>query len=254
MSRSFNRSLAYLLKQRSQLHSDVVAMLQSLRSKVSRWGWGRTLFAGFMSCLRTYAGIHIYRVNLRPLVPRSAAPVQLPAGISLSIVPPPKLLDAANDPELDMESGFVRGALARGDVAFGAVDGDHLIAYVWRPFGAAPDADGLWVKVDPPYHYAYKAFTLPAYRGKRIHIALSHLSDDYFLERGYTAEVGFSEISNFPGIAAADFLGRKRVGFAGYVQWFGRAIPFRTAGVKRIGFELFEPQPSDDRLFRYRRV
>jgi len=63
-----------------------------------------------------------------------------------------------------MESGFVRAALARGDVAFGAFDGDQLIAYVWRPFGAAPDADGLWVKVDPPHHYAYKAFTLPAYR------------------------------------------------------------------------------------------
>ena len=172
----------------------------------------------------------------------------------MCIVPPPQLLDAANDPELDMESGFVRAALARGDVAFGAVDADHLIAYVWRPFGAAPDADGLWVKVDPPYHYAYKAFTLPAYRGKRIHIALSYLSDDYFLERGYTAEVGFSEISNFPGIAAADFVGRKRVGFAGYVKWFGRAVPFRTPGVKRVGFELFEPRPTDDRLFRYRRV
>jgi len=112
----------------------------------------------------------------------------------------------------------------------------------------------LWVKVDPPYHYAYKAFTLPAYRGQRIHIAVSHLSDDYFLERGYTAEVGFSEISNFPSIAAADFLGRRRVGFAGYVKWCGRAVPFRTAGVKRIGFEFFAPQPSDDRLFRYRRV
>ena len=172
----------------------------------------------------------------------------------MCIVPPPQLLDAANDPALDMESGFVRAALARGDVAFGAVDGDQLIAYVWRPFGAAPDADGLWVKVDPPYHYAYKAFTLPAYRGKRIHIALSYLSDDYFLERGYTAEVGFSEISNFPGIAAADFVGRKRVGFAGYVKWFGRAVPFRTPGVKRVGFELFEPRPTDDRLFRYRRV
>ena len=227
--------------------------LESLRARVSRWGWGRTLFAVFMSCLRTYAGIHIYRVNLRPLAPRIATP-PLPAGIRLGIVPPSKLLDAANDPELDMESGFVRGALARGDVAFGAFDGDQLIAYVWRPFGAAPDADGLWVKVDPPYHYAYKAFTLPAYRGKRIHIAVSHVSDDYFLERGYTAEVGFSEISNFPGIAAADFLGRKRVGFAGYVRWFGRAVPFRTAGVKRIGFQMFEPQPSDGRLFGYRRV
>src|SRR5262249_10224896 len=46
--------------------------LESLRAKVSRWGLGRTLFAGFMSCVRTYAGIHIYRVNLRPLAPRSS--------------------------------------------------------------------------------------------------------------------------------------------------------------------------------------
>jgi len=129
--------------------------LESLRAKVSRWGWGRTLFAGFMSCLRTYA-----------------------------------------------RDSHLSGQLA----ALGSL------------------------------------------------IALSLLSDDYFLERGYTAEVGFSEISNFPGIAAADFIGRRRVGFAGYVKWFGRAVPFRTAGVKRIGFELFEPQPSDDRLFLYRRV
>jgi len=113
---------------------------ESLRANISRWGYGRTLLAGFMSCLRTYAGVHIYRVNLRPLAPRSVAPPQLPAGISLCIVPPPKLLDAAKDPELDMESGFVRAALGRGDVAFGAFDGDQLIAYVWRPFGAAPSS------------------------------------------------------------------------------------------------------------------
>src|SRR5262245_10741873 len=228
--------------------------LESVRAKMSRWGFGRTLFAGFMSCLRACARVHIYRVKLLPLAPRSVGPPQLPGGISLCIVPPPALLDAANDPELDMDSGFVRAAIARGDVTFGAFDGDQLIAYVWRPIGAAPDADGLWVKVDPPYHYAYKAFTLPAYRGKRIHIALSLLSDDYFLERGYTAELGMSEIRNFSGMAAAASIARRRVGFAGYVKWFGRAVPFRTAGVKRIGFELFEPPPSDDRLFRDRRV
>jgi hypothetical protein len=123
--------------------------LESLRAKTSRWGWGRTLFAGFMSCLRTYVGVHIYRVNLRPLAPRSVAPPQLPAGISLCIVPPPKLLDAANEPELDMESGFVRAAPARGDVAFGAFDGDQLIAYVWRPFGAAPTEGQPRIKVPP---------------------------------------------------------------------------------------------------------
>jgi uncharacterized protein (DUF934 family) len=49
------------------------------------------------------------------------------------------------------------------------------------------------------------------------------------------------EISNFASIGVANFLGRRRIGYAGYVKAFGCRIPFRTPAVKRIGFELFEP-------------
>jgi len=218
----------------------IVMRLQGLRAEIKRWGWMRILFKWLMWSLRKYAGLHVYRVNKRPLGGHAGTP-ELPGGITLAIVQPGKLLDAAADPALDMEPDFVRAALARGDLAFGAFDGDRLIAYVWRTFTAAPHQKGLWVRVDRPRHYAYKAFTLPPYRGKRIHIALSLLCDKYFIERGYTAEVGFSEISNYPSIAAAEFLGRRRVGFAGYVKCFGRRISFRTSGVKKLGFEFFEP-------------
>jgi len=214
-----------------------------LRAEIKRWGWMRMLFKWLMRSLGKYAGLHIYRVNKRPLGGYPGSP-DLPSGISLAIVPPGKLLDAAVDPELDMDPNFVRAALARGDLAFGAFDGDLLIAYVWRTFTAAPAEDGLWVRVDRPCHYAYKAFTLPSYRGKRIHIAISLLCDKYFMERGYAAEVGFSEISNYPSIAAAKFLGRRRVGFAGYVRCLGRRISFRTPGLKKLGFEFFEPKGS----------
>ncbi len=216
---------------------------ENLRAEIKRWGWMRILFKWLMWSIGKYAGLHIYRVNKRPLGRHLGMP-DLPSGITLAIVPSGKLLDAAVDTGLDIDPNFVRAALARGDLAFGAFDGDRLIAYVWRSCTAAPHAEGLWVRVDRPCYYAYKAFTLPSYRGKRIHIAVSLLCDKYFMERGYTAEVGFSEISNYPSIAAAKFLGRRRVGFAGYVECFGRHIPFRTPGLKKLGFEFFEPNDS----------
>jgi len=221
----------------------IVMKLENLRAEIKRWGWMRVLFKHLMCYLRKYAGLHIYRVNKRPLGRHPGTP-DLPNGITLAIAPPEKLLAAASDPELHMEPSFVRAALARGDFAFGAFDGDHLIAYVWRTFTAAPHEEVLWVRVDRPCHYAYNAFTLPSYRGKRIHVALSLQCDKYFMERGYTAEVGFSEISNYPSIAAAEFLGRRRVGFAGYVKIAGRRVPFRTLGLKKLGFEFFDPDHS----------
>jgi hypothetical protein len=48
------------------------------------------------------------------------------------------------------------------------------------------------------------------------------------------------EINNFASIGVADFLARRRIGYAGYVKWFARRIPFRTPAVKKIGAELFE--------------
>lgn len=212
-----------------------------LRAEVRRWGWARILFKGAMALLRKYAGLHLYRVNLRFLDRYPPAPI-LPEGIRVCLVPPEKLSESAEDPELEMDPEFVRAAIARGDLAFGVLKGERLVSYAWRTFSAAPDRDGLWVKVDPPYHYAYKAFTLPAYRGKRLHVAVSLLCDDYFRARGYAGEVGYNEVTNFPIAAAAKYLGRRRIGFAGYLKWFGRRIPFRTPALKKIGFEIFEPR------------
>jgi len=214
--------------------------IENLRSDVRRWGWMRALFIRVMSYLERYAGIHIYRVHTRSLG-QHPHPPKPPSGMTLHILTPEELLKAAGDPELDMSESFVRAALARGDLAFGAFDGNHLAGYVWRTVTAAPVCDGLWARVNPPYHYSYKGFIRPPYRGKRIHAAISLLlCDPYFLERGYTGETGYTDIHNFASIASHNFTGRQRIGFAGYVQWFGYRIPFRTSGAKKIGFEFFE--------------
>jgi hypothetical protein len=213
--------------------------LENLLRDAKGWGWKRTAFIRAVSMLRRYAGLHIYRINVRPLT-RQSLDVHLPRGITVRIVRPAELLKAAEDPELDLDLDFVRDALVRGDMAFGAFEGDRLVGYTWRTFSAAPDRDGLWARVGHPYQYSYKAFTRPSHRRKRIHVAITAFADAYLLRRGYAFEVGYLEIDNFDSIGLADFMGRRRIGYAGYLSWFGRRIPFRTAAVRKIGAELFE--------------
>src|SRR6267143_1269010 len=213
--------------------------LDNLRADIGRWGWTRSLLIRVMSRLQRHTGLRIYRVNVRPLVKRPHWPA-LPSGITLRVMEPEELSKAADDPELDLQPDFVRGALARGDMAFGAFEGDRLVGYTWRTFTSAPDRDGLWARVSHPYQYSFKAFTRPSHRRKRIHVAITFVADAYLLRRGYMFEVGYMEIDNFASIGVADFLGRRRIGYAGYVKWFGRSIPFRTPAVKKIGVELLE--------------
>lgn len=216
-----------------------IRKFENLRADAIRWGWKRTFLIRVVSALRRYVGLHIYRINVRPLVAHSPESC-LPGGLTVRIVPREELLKAAGDPDLDLDLDFIRDALARGDMAFGAFEGDRLVGYTWRTFTAAPDRDGLWARVHHPYQYSYKAFTRPSHRRKRIHVAITAFADAYLLRRGYAFEVGYLEIGNFASIGLADFMGRRKIGYAGYVRCFGRSIPFRSRAVKKIGAELLE--------------
>lgn len=216
-----------------------VNKLENLRADLRKWGWMRSLFIRVMSVLHRSTGLHLYRINVRPLVGRGGGPHSA-SGLSLRAVQPEELLKAAGDPDLDMPPDFVRSALARGDMAFGAFEGDRLVAYTWRTFSAAPYSDGLWARVERPYQYTYKSFTRPACRGRHIHADITLCADRYLLERGYTAEVGFIDLTNFTSIGVAKYLGRRRIAYAGYMKWFGRRILFRTPAARKVGAELFE--------------
>jgi hypothetical protein len=214
--------------------------LENLRADINRWGWTRSLFIRVMSILRRTIGFRIFRIGVRPLARLSHKQV-CPGGIVLRVLQPDELLAASSDPALDLPADFVRRALARGDMAFGAYEGDLLVGYSWRTFTAAPHADGVWAKVERPYFCGYDAFTRKSHRGRRIHAAVALFSDAYLLERGYSAEVGFVDIANFASLNVAKRMGRFRIGYAGHLKWLGHFITFRTPAVKAIGAQLFEP-------------
>lgn len=213
-----------------------IVNLEILSADFQRWGIRRGLFILGMGWLEQHAGFHLYRIFVRPLA-REYPELDPRHGITLRMVLRDELVEAADDPELDLSPQFVRDALARGDECVGAFDGEKLVAYAWRTVTAAPHADGLWVRAERPHLYGYKGYTRDSYRGRHLATSLSRSSDAHFMKLGYTDQLDIVEVSNFPSLLSQKRKGSRPVGYAGYVAWFGRSVPFRTPAVKKIGLE-----------------
>ena len=70
--------------------------------------------------------------------------------------------------------------------------------------------------------------------------ALILYSDQEMLKLGYTHRVGFIAVTNFSSLAMGARMESRVIGHAGYLEWFGRYLPFRTKAVVEIGFEFHE--------------
>jgi GNAT superfamily N-acetyltransferase len=215
--------------------------LTGLHRDAAHVGMISALLARAIARLQQWLGIHIFRVNLR-ILPRHLVEAAAPEGISLRPLRLEDLLQASADPDLGLEPDFIRTALANGDLVVGAFKGDRVIGFLWRSAIAAPLCEDLWVRIGPRRHYAYKSLVRPSYRGMGIHIGLSRLADKFSVEKGCTGEIGFVNIANVASLGAAKSLGRRRIGYAGYVMLFGHSVSFRTPAVRELGVVIFRAE------------
>jgi GNAT superfamily N-acetyltransferase len=215
--------------------------LSGLHRDAAHVGVIRALLARGIARLQLWLGIHIFRVNLRVL-PRHLVELVPPEGIRLCPLRLEDLLQASADPELGLEPDFIRTALANGDLVVGAFEGDRVVGFLWRSIIAVPFYEDLWIRTGPGHHFAYKSFVRPSHRGMGIHIALARLADKHSVEKGCTGEVGYVNIANVASLGAAKSLGRRRIGYAGYLMLFGRSVSFRTPAVRDLGVVIFRAE------------
>ena len=215
---------------------------QSLFTDVSRAGWMAAVLGRVTAHLEKCLGLWIYRVNIRQLSEAAPHPARLPEGITcVRALTEADLVEGARDADLELEPAFIHAALARGDLCWGAFEGDRLVGSTWRSRSMAPFRDDLWVRIGYPLHYVYKSYTRTTHRGKGIHVAITRVADQHMLAMSLPAEVGFIDISNIQSLGAARSLGRHKVGWAGYLKIFGRVFTFRTPGVAAAHVEFFVP-------------
>ena len=210
-----------------------------IKRDAGRWGWMRTISVRIMRRLFAFLRISVYVVRGTRVVEDPHYP-HISSQICLRELSHQEMLEATKVPALKLARDFVIAAIGRGDLAYGAFYKNELVSLIWRTLTKAPHIDGLSVRVNRPYSYAYKAFTLPSHRGKHLSPSLILYSDRELLKCKYTHRAGFVDVCNIASMEAGKYAGSRLLGYAGYAKWFGRIIPFSTPAVKKIGFEFFE--------------
>lgn len=194
--------------------------------------------------LRRYVGLHLCRIVSRPLSEDPIAVTPLNPGISYRLIGDCELLQHCADPELDLPEHHVRRACRRGDLCVAAFHGTQFVGYQWFAFGPTPHVNGIWVDFDAGACYSYKKFVRPQYRGQRIAAGLTTYGGCSCMQRGYRRTVAFINLDNEASWRAASRVGNRTVGYAGYVNWLGLFLSFRTPGATSYGFRFYTPPHS----------
>lgn len=205
----------------------------------------RTLHMGIGWRLRKWLGLHIYGIYARPLGAPAAAQPSKDSGYTLRVFESgdlDALLGCASDPRLDLGEAFVRDAFAKGDACATVFSDGRVVSYNWMAFTPTHDQHGVHVDFRPTYRYAYKAFTVPEFRGRHLIRLLKAAVDDYCLRRGRVSSITFVAIDNYASIRYTLGVGNHRIGFAGYLKLGAIFLPFRTTGVRSEGFRFFMPR------------
>ena len=205
-----------------------------------QWGLPSALYISVMVALRRYAGLHLFRVRVRPLLDR--LPVTIPDGIVVRVVAPEEMADYGDEPELELRPEFLAAAVDRGDVMTGVFSAGVLVAYAWASTSVVPHDGDVWAALEPrcrdSYKYGYKALTLPSHRRKGFGTLASLSSDSVFIGRGCSHATSFVSVTNLPSRASERSKGNELAGWAGYLRLFGGTFPFRSPGCRRVGFEF----------------
>lgn len=218
-----------------------MSKLDKLNSHARRWGWWQTGYWLVMRTASKYLGLEVFFLRTRATPERSTSnQCELP-GVTFRLANDEELLKSATDTALPLDDKFVRAAMGRGDLAYGAFHEAELIAYVWRSTGSAPHLDDCWIRMARPYSYSYNSFARPDFRGQHLVPALILYSDHEMMKRGYTHRAGIIAITNFPSLGMGKHLDSHTIGHVGFLKWFGRYHFFYSRSAVDIGFQFFQP-------------
>lgn len=207
-----------------------------LKSLVREWGCAYLFYAFLMQRLKSLITFCAVYTTALPSPDKNATCDGASPNRSLRMASDEDLRRASQDASLELNGAWLQKARARGDICVALFDGECMLSYVWATRAPNPHQDGIWVHFDPAQIYAYKAFTVRAGRRKGLQDLVRTRMLTLLYSHGYREAVGFVETHNLASMGGLRKAGIEASGYAGYLTLFGRVIPFRSAGARRIGF------------------
>ena len=169
----------------------------------------------------------------------------LPAGLTGRFMDERRLHALASQPAYDIDESLVDEALGKGDLCYAIFDGSELASYGWYSHLPTRIGSHLVFHFDSAYTYMYKGYTLPPYRGKRLHAVGMARALVASVEAGAKGILSYVDSTNFASLTSCHRMGYSDVGSI-YVLGGGRwQRTWATGECSRYGI-CVEPEPSND--------
>ncbi len=226
--------------------------LNNLRARKRDWGWRRALYWELMHGL-SKLGIHLHYVNvgadLREIIGEEAPAVA--PGYHTRVAGMQDLLPHVNNvPGLDTE--FLETAFARGDVCVANFYHEQLIGFSFSSYVRARVNDQLDVLVPAGFRYGYKAWTHPDHRRHNLSRMRAFVRRRSVPTDHKVRSISYVETHNYASLLhsyRSPSLRSIRMGFCGWITFFGRKIPFNSRHARWVGFEFVQKHDSGRRQY-----
>jgi hypothetical protein len=204
-----------------------------IQSDLKRFGMARTCYDLGLRTINVVALAKVFKV----LVMDVSRPefLQLPAGFRSRFLTETQLRARACDPCNELTDEFLDDALAKGDECYAVLDGAKLACYSWYSSKPTVASDGLSIHFNPAFVYGYKAFTLPDYRGQRLHAIEVSRALEAYLARGFRGTIAYVESHNFASLRSCYRMGYRDVGRTLALGIGGRPWAWTGRGCRAFG-------------------
>lgn len=149
-----------------------------------------------------------------------------------------ELATYARDATHCMSQEFLRDARVRGDRCYALFDGRSLASYGWYSELPTLLDEHFVLHFDRAYIYMYKGYTLPAYRGKRLHAVGMCRALRAFSEEGRKGLISCVASNNFSSLQSVTRMGYKIFGDVYRIRAGTHAFTYATRGCDEHGFWL----------------
>jgi hypothetical protein len=215
--------------------------LQFYRDSVSHHGLGHTLYHAAYRAANHVTEVAVWNalvLTIDRVDKRYLADEARRAG---------RMLDAAAmrpyvvEPENMLTHRFIDDAIAKGDRCYALFDGDTLMSYGWYstlPTRLTEVPGEPMIYFDPAYAYMYHGFTVPAYRGRRLHAVGMAAALEVCTNEGLAGVVSYVVASNFSSLKSCYRMGYECFGHLCMLKVGTRYLWRATPGCKKYDFHV----------------
>jgi len=165
-------------------------------------------------------------------------------GLDARFVGEDELAKFAHDGIHQLSVDFLRKTRARGDRCYALFEGEKLAAYGWYSDLPTPIDEHLVLHFDRAWTYMYNGYTVPAYRGKRLHAVGMCRALRAFTEEGKKGLISCVASNNFSSLNSVTRMGYRIFGAVYMFRAGSHSFTYATKRCRDYGFWVESPDPS----------